>query len=337
MSLTRPRLNSGAGRRGSPVVIAQYLFLVVGLLALGYCAYVLAEAHVYQAYESWRLDQMRRHAPASATDFAKTELASLWSKVTGRPAPWASGEGERRPLRGAPSEGSLLGLIAVPRIGLYSVVREGDDDKALELAAGHIPGTALPGQAGNVAIAGHRDTFFRGLRNVRKDDEITFKTPDETYRYRVESTQVVAPDDTAVLKAGGEPSLTLVTCYPFNYVGSAPDRFIVHARQVTPVRPTSHPGAAIAFAAPRLPSALPGESTTVASSSPSSLHRRRVIRRTKSAASRAPSDTTHETDDDADSSHVRQKKARELASRLRTEWSRLIARLKGNERENDWR
>ena len=86
MTFRRPTSDSAAGRRPSPVVIAQYVFLVVGLMALGYCAYVLAAAHVYQAYESWRLDRMRRHAPASATGFARTELASLWTRYSRRRA-----------------------------------------------------------------------------------------------------------------------------------------------------------------------------------------------------------------------------------------------------------
>jgi sortase A len=112
------------------------------------------------------------------------------------------------------------------------MIMEGIDGRTLRHAVGHIPGTPLPGQQGNVAIAGHRDTFFRGLRNIRKDDEITLTTLNGTYRYRVDSTQVVAPEHTEVLDDSGEAILTLVTCYPFYFVGSAPKRFVVRAHRI---------------------------------------------------------------------------------------------------------
>jgi sortase A len=94
---------------------------------------------------------------------------------------------------------------------------------------GHIPGTALPGEDGNIVLAAHRDTFFRPLRNIQKGDEIALTTLSGAYRYRVESIQIVGPDDVGVLSPTKQPTLTLVTCYPFYFVGSAPKRFIVRA------------------------------------------------------------------------------------------------------------
>ena len=91
----------------------------------------------------------------------------------------------------------------------------------------------MPGTPGNVGLAGHRDTFFRALRNIRPDDTIELETTEGTYRYQVSSTRIVTPRDVSVLKSSGGPTLTLVTCYPFYYVGSAPKRFIVHATAVT--------------------------------------------------------------------------------------------------------
>jgi LPXTG-site transpeptidase (sortase) family protein len=114
------------------------------------------------------------------------------------------------------------------------MVRQGTGASTLNVAVGHIPGTALPGDKGNVAVAGHRDTLFRGLRDIRKGDLIDFETLRGSYAYRVESTEVVKPEDVSVLNAGEYPELTLVTCYPFTYVGAAPDRFIVKARQLAP-------------------------------------------------------------------------------------------------------
>lgn len=112
------------------------------------------------------------------------------------------------------------------------MVMEGIDSRTLRHAVGHIPGTALPGLQGNVGIAGHRDTFFRELQSLRKEDEITLTTLHGSYRYRVDSTLVVEPREIWVLKDTGEAILTLVTCYPFNYVGPAPQRFIVRARKI---------------------------------------------------------------------------------------------------------
>jgi len=112
------------------------------------------------------------------------------------------------------------------------MISEGTDGRTLRRAVGHIPGTPLPGQQGNVVIAGHRDTFFRALDNIHNDDEITLTTLDGTYRYLVDSALVVAPEDTQVLDDSSDTILTLVTCYPFYFVGPAPKRFIVRAHKI---------------------------------------------------------------------------------------------------------
>jgi sortase A len=140
-------------------------------------------------------------------------------------------EADRARVESAVPEGSPLGRIEIGTIGLSAMILEGTDGKTLRRAVGHIPGTALPGQQGNIAIAGHRDTFFRGLRNIHQDDEITLTTLNGTSRYRVDFTQVVEPEDIAVLDHSDEAILTLVTCYPFYFVGPAPQRFIVRAHR----------------------------------------------------------------------------------------------------------
>jgi len=109
---------------------------------------------------------------------------------------------------------------------------EGIDDETLERGVGHVPGTAAPGDAGNVGLAGHRDTYFRALRKIRLQDRIRLVTDHGSYQYLVESIEVVRPQDIWVLDASQRPILTLVTCYPFSLVGRAPHRFIVRARQV---------------------------------------------------------------------------------------------------------
>jgi sortase A len=184
-------------------------FLVAGVLALCYCGFVLIDAKIYQASQARRFEKQLDRVPPAMTSVAG--LGDL-------PAP------------ALPA--GALGKIEIARIGLAAMILEGIDGRTLRRAVGHIPGTPLPGQQGNVAIAGHRDTFFRALRHVQHDDEITLTTLDGTYRYLVDSTQVVAPNDTEVLDASGDTILTLVTCYPFYLVGPAPKRFIVRAHKM---------------------------------------------------------------------------------------------------------
>jgi len=138
-----------------------------------------------------------------------------------------------------PGTGDVVGRLSIPRLHVAAMIREGASAPVLSVALGHIPGTSFPGEPGNIGVAGHRDSLFRGLRNVAKNDEIVFETPGATYAYRVESTQIVQPEDVGVLNPGPTRELTLVTCYPFNYVGAAPERFIVKARLVTGKTPAT--------------------------------------------------------------------------------------------------
>jgi sortase A len=123
-----------------------------------------------------------------------------------------------------------IGKIEIPRIGMSAMIAEGTEGATLRRAIGHVPGTAFPGETGNAAIAAHRDTFFRGLRNLSRGDEIDVTTDRGLFHYVVESTEIVKPNDVSVLKPGKSPELTLITCYPFFWIGPAPKRFIVHAR-----------------------------------------------------------------------------------------------------------
>jgi sortase A len=132
-------------------------------------------------------------------------------------------------------------LLRIQRVGLEVPVLEGVDDLTLNRAAGHIPGTTLPGQPGNVAIAGHRDGFFRVLKDVVPGDIVEVQRASAIDRYVVKSIKLVLPSDTSVLKSTAENTLTLVTCYPFHYVGAAPQRYIVQATLIPSVQPA--PGA----------------------------------------------------------------------------------------------
>jgi len=183
--------------RGHILRAAFYFFLVFGVVAVGYAGFVFADSHAYQTLELKKFEQ---------------------------PGPLP----EPRVL----AEGDVVGEIQVPRLGLYAIVLQGDSPANLRRAVAHLSNSALPGEWGNVALAGHRDTFFRPLRDIRLGDEIRFKTRVGTFEYLVESIDVVAPSDTQVVEPSGGHELTLLTCFPFHYVGPAPRRFVVHAREV---------------------------------------------------------------------------------------------------------
>jgi sortase A len=204
---------------------SQYFFFLVGVLALSYCATVLLERWLFQAYQTWRFERALNEAQTSARTIQQPASSPLPAQ--------AEADRARAVSFGIDGlAGSPLGRIEISSIGLAAMIMEGIDGRTLRHAVGHVPGTPLPGQQGNVVITGHRDTFFRGLRNIHKDDEITLTTLHGSYRYRVDSTQVVEPKDTEVLDNSVDDILTLVTCYPFYFVGPAPKRFIVRAHRI---------------------------------------------------------------------------------------------------------
>jgi sortase A len=185
--------------RRALVWVQRVLFCGAALL-LGYGGFVLADAWLFQRRESSHFERLREQrvtVPVALT-----------------------------------SQRGLLGRLEIARLGLSVMVVEGDDHRTLRRAVGHIPGTSLPGQAGNMALTGHRDTFFRPLRNIRTDDIVTLTTLTGEYRYRVLSTQVVSPENVSVLDSSRSQILTLITCHPFYFVGAAPDRFIVRAERI---------------------------------------------------------------------------------------------------------
>jgi len=189
--------------------------LLIGIVCLGYYGYVISETALYQAYEARELDAILASAPATPARADAPASPRAETTVT---------------LRARPAAGSALGLLQIPRLEVSAIVRAGSDSRTLRLAIGHIGGTALPGERGNMGLAAHRDTFFRRLGEIRPNDQVRLVTAEGTFNYRVEGTRIVEPRDTWVLDPTEGPVLTLVTCYPFRYVGSAPQRFVVRAR-----------------------------------------------------------------------------------------------------------
>jgi sortase A len=176
---------------------AQRFFLGVGILLLAYAGGTAAYAGIYQHYQLLKFERQIA-AP-------KEETLDL-------------------------SEGSRIGKLEIPRVGISVMVFHGAAAETLVLGAGHVPGTPLPGGDGNIVIAAHRDTYFRKVEGVIPGDRIQFTTARGSYTYIVHSTEIVDPEDTRVMESRDLAELTLITCYPFYFVGSAPKRFIVHAR-----------------------------------------------------------------------------------------------------------
>jgi sortase A len=173
----------------------------LAVLGLGVWAYVHVERSVFEVYQGRKLANLAA-APGPAT-----------------------------PQLAPPTPGELIGRLTIDRVGVSAIVVEGVEQATLRRGAGHLPGTALPGSGGNVAIAGHRDTDFRGLEDVEQGDRIDLETPRGRFVYVVESTAVVPPDAVEELAPRGHSALTLITCHPFNFVGPAPDRYVVRARE----------------------------------------------------------------------------------------------------------
>lgn len=175
----------------------EWLLLGTGIGCLGVYAYETVEARRFQAER--------------AAEFAQAAQANAPVSVR---------------------TGGLVGMLDVPRLKLTTPVVEGDDDTTLKRAVGHLPDTPFPWENGNSAFAGHRDGLFRPLKDIKVGDEIFFRTSRDQFRYRVTETSIVAPDDVSVLETRSQPSLTLITCYPFYYIGNAPRRFIIHAERL---------------------------------------------------------------------------------------------------------
>lgn len=204
----------------------QAVLFALGLVILSWTGFVIAYGYLYQIYEGERFDRLvqldtlapaRPQLPAAPTMAAPAKMAThSVRRETGNA--WAD---------------KPIARLQIPSVGISDLVLEGDDEHALMLGAGHIPGTALPGSFGNVVIAGHRDTFFRPLREIEVNDPVILKTTEGAYTYRVSEVEVVDADTVAPLEPTPNNTLTLVTCYPFNYIGHAPKRFIVRAYRTT--------------------------------------------------------------------------------------------------------
>lgn len=184
--------------------LTQRMLITAGALMLCYVAATLLYAEYYQKVANNTLDRQMRFEPRHAAIV----------------------------LRPAVKEGEVLGRIVIPRLGVRVAILEGTSARTLRLGVGHIDGTAFPGQPGDIGIAGHRDTFFRALKDIHRNDVISIDTAAGVTRYAVDWIAITTRSDGGILTGSKGPSLTLVTCYPFYYIGAAPERYVVHAHRL---------------------------------------------------------------------------------------------------------
>lgn len=198
-----------AGKRHSTAHALEWLLALLGLVCLVWYDVNSYRAIRYQRQQALELER--------ATERAKLENPTIERSI---------------PSRKSKGDHQLIGRLEIPRLQLSVMVVDGDDEATLKVAAGHLPDTPLPWEFGNSAVAGHRDSFFRPLSQVKMNDSLRLVTPHGEFHYVVSSLRVVKPDDLSVLAQTGQSALTLVTCYPFSYVGRAPKRFIVRADHI---------------------------------------------------------------------------------------------------------
>jgi len=209
----------------SGVRLASHLLFSSGTVMLLVVLWNQVSSTGYQAIQARRFEAALREDAAPRPDGTTDRAASIAPPVSHdllRPLWRTPGQGVTDPL--------LIGKLEIPRLGLAVMIREGVESDTLRKAVGHMPGTAAPGQVGNFVLAGHRDSFFRPLRLIADGDEIRVTTKAGIFHYHVTGLSIVGPDDVWVTQSDSTRVCTLVTCFPFDYIGPAPRRFVVIAR-----------------------------------------------------------------------------------------------------------
>jgi sortase A len=222
-------------RQSRTLWIAEALLLIAGSVLAGWFLWAKVTAEVDQSWAKYELSATLRGVKPTIGGYLKQFV----SGEDLQPKPEQKVESPTPPATQPPppitlSRGDTVGRIEIPRLSISAIVRHGVDKQTLRRAVGHVPETPLPGQPGNTGLAAHRDTHFRNLKGMKVGDLVRVVTPRGEFEYKVESLKIVLPKNVEVLDPTPEPALTLVTCYPFNYIGSAPKRFIVRAKQIMP-------------------------------------------------------------------------------------------------------
>ncbi|MGD8441213.1 MAG: class D sortase [Holophagae bacterium] len=212
--------------------VVQWLLIAAGVVLVGIWIGFRMHASAGRDADLQRFAEAREAAHSTASSPAPTPEQRLPADLPVDTTLWAEGRIEEYQASLDADVDPPLAILRIPVLELEVAVLEGTSELALNRGLGHISGTPLPGADGNVGIAGHRDGYFRGLKDIAIGDVIELETLDGLLRYVITETIIVDPSDVWVLAPTERPTLTLVTCYPFYFVGSAPERFIVHAELV---------------------------------------------------------------------------------------------------------
>jgi len=202
------------------------ILTLAGIVGVLVWAWGLFEPALYQHIQKDRFEQYR-DGVAQLPPAEHARPGRMWNIQPVEPAP--SGLFERDPR--------VLGEMDVPRLEWNVMIREGMDDATLRKAAGHVPATAFPGEPGNFVVLGHRDTLFRPLRGLEQGDHVVVRTMDGEFDYSIDRIEVVPPEDVKLVGGPAERAITLVTCFPFDFLGPAPRRFVAHGHLNEPKGP----------------------------------------------------------------------------------------------------
>ena len=214
----------GGRRRGSRVQLLEWAFALTGLVCLLYYDITTYRAIQFQRQQARQLEQAMERAMAEKASKSPTESPAATPE---NPTIERAMPGPKRK-----ADHQLIGRLEIPRVRMSVMVVDGDDAATLKMAAGHLPDTPLPWEFGNSAVAGHRDSFFRPLSEIKMNARLRLVTPHGEFNYVVSNMRVVQPNDLSVLAQSGRSSVTLVTCYPFPYAAPAPKRFVVRADHI---------------------------------------------------------------------------------------------------------
>ena len=211
----------------------ERFFLIAGLVLLLVCVVVRVDGLVMSRAAIWSYEAHQSESANADNAGGKPDSSSLDFSL------WSEKRVNAYKAALALKMDAPLAILSIPRIGVEVPVFDGTDDLILNRGAGRISGTAKPGQPGNIGIAAHRDGFFRGLKDIRVGDRIELRAQSNEFLYTVDDIEIVQPTDVSVLRNRPSSSVTLVTCYPFYFVGDAPQRYIVHASKVDPDKTTA--------------------------------------------------------------------------------------------------
>jgi sortase A len=218
--MTPPAAGSGFSR--TVLIWLERSLIAIGCVLLLWCAIAIARMWYYKSMP----------IPPPTATHGPSLPGETPTGTTGTMAPHKA------------KTGTWVARLEAPSVQMSATVLEGTDDGTLARGAGHIEETPFPGEPGNIGIAGHRDTIFRSVRHLHAGDPLVLTTRDHVYRYRITKTSIVDPEDVYVLDPADHPTLTLVTCYPFEFIGHAPRRFIVHADLAAAETRSAAPGEA---------------------------------------------------------------------------------------------